>query len=458
MKNMSVLRAASAALFLVLSSAAFAQSSGSVTNHALPIGKGPGTTGFGSLPLGSGQIAIGQTSADPSAIAPTGDVTITSAGVTAIGANKVTNTQFRQSGALALVGRSANTTGNVADIQATAGSSCVFMESASTLACGAIATASIAANAITFAKFQQIAALSMFGNCTNALANGTAVTGIANQVLRVNGAGTSCGFGAIDLSQAAAATGVLQAGSEPAHTGDVTNTAGSLALTIGNNAVTNAKMAQGGAATLKGNPTASTANEQDFTIQGLTARGAPDAANDKILIYDNAAATLKYVTPAAVASSAVAGVSSIAGNTGAFTLGGLLSNSTNLLQVVAAGKTDQQTPTSNVLAVTPLHQQDHISAAKVELYVTFSGSTPTIVGSYNVASVSLSSTGNLTVNFTTAFANTNYICHENEVPVSANSVTTYVSTKSTGSLNWRFAESGTVANPNAGDLVCYGSQ
>lgn len=38
-------------------------------------------------------------------------------------------------------------------------------------------------------------------------------------------------------------TGTLQAAQEPAHTGDVTNAAGSLTLTIANDAVTNAKMA-----------------------------------------------------------------------------------------------------------------------------------------------------------------------------------------------------------------------
>ena len=56
-----------------------------------------------------------------SAIALTGDVTGTySAGniTTTIGANKVTNSMLRQSAALSVIGRSANTTGNVADITA----------------------------------------------------------------------------------------------------------------------------------------------------------------------------------------------------------------------------------------------------------------------------------------------------------------------------------------------------
>lgn len=157
--------------------------------------------------------------------------------------NAVTDAKLRQSAALSIIGRSANSTGNVADISASAGSSCAFRESGNTLACGTLATAALADNAVTFAKFQQIAALSMFGNCTNATANGAAVTGIADQVLRVNGAGTSCGFGAIDLSKAAAATGVIQTASVPAFSGgDVTSAGGSLTLTIGATKVTSAML------------------------------------------------------------------------------------------------------------------------------------------------------------------------------------------------------------------------
>ena len=52
---------------------------------------------------------------------------------------------------------------------------------------------------------------------------------------------------------------------EPALTGDVTSAAGSVATTIGNNVVTNAKLAQAVAATIKGNPTGALANVQDMT-------------------------------------------------------------------------------------------------------------------------------------------------------------------------------------------------
>lgn len=70
----------------------------------------------------------------------------------------------------------------------------------------------IAAGAITYSKFQQIAGLSVFGNSAGSAATGGAITGTANQVLRVDSAGTTLGFGALNLASAAAVTGTLQAG------------------------------------------------------------------------------------------------------------------------------------------------------------------------------------------------------------------------------------------------------
>jgi hypothetical protein len=75
---------------LVLSSPALAQT-GTVTNHAFALGKGPGVTGFTSLLCTSAQLAVGQAAADPICQTISGDVTISAGGVTAIGATKVTS-------------------------------------------------------------------------------------------------------------------------------------------------------------------------------------------------------------------------------------------------------------------------------------------------------------------------------------------------------------------------------
>lgn len=70
-------------------SQASAQTSGSVTNHAFAVGKGAGVTGYTSLLCTSAQLAVGQAAADPICQTITGDVTISAAGVTAIGAGVV---------------------------------------------------------------------------------------------------------------------------------------------------------------------------------------------------------------------------------------------------------------------------------------------------------------------------------------------------------------------------------
>jgi hypothetical protein len=118
-----------------------------------------------------------------------------------------------------------------------------------------------------------------------------------------------------------------------------------LARVITPNSVPNANLSKAGAATLKGNPTNALGNVQDFTIQGLTARGAPDANNDKLLIFDSASGTFKYVTPGLIAAAATSGVSSLGGATGGISVpaGGL--------QIVG-GQLSSNTLASRAFAIT----------------------------------------------------------------------------------------------------------
>jgi hypothetical protein len=75
--------------------------------------------------------------------------------------------------------------------------------------------------------------------------------------------GVANGYVGLDASARIAATNM------PAHTGDVTSSAGSVALTVANDAVTNAKMANMAQNTVKGRITASTGDPEDITAANL---------------------------------------------------------------------------------------------------------------------------------------------------------------------------------------------
>lgn len=118
--------------------------------------------------------------------------------------------------------------------------------------------------------------------------------------------------------------GSIGAVAMPAFTGDVTTSAGAVATTIANDAVTNTKLANMAAFTLKGNNTSGSADPSDISISGLTSK--TPANSDLILISDEAAS--HAFKKATLATSAV---TSIAGNRGDFTLTNGLTNSGNAI-------------------------------------------------------------------------------------------------------------------------------
>lgn len=143
-----------------------------------------------------------------------------------------------------------------------------------TTAGGALAT-TIAASAVTNAKMAVMAANTFKANNTGGSTNPTDITTAQAKTLLAIASTDVSGLGSLatasSVSLTTQATGTLQAAQEPAHTGDVTNTAGSLALTIANNVVTNAKSAQMAALTIRGNNTGGTANVADLTVAQVNA-------------------------------------------------------------------------------------------------------------------------------------------------------------------------------------------
>lgn len=122
-----------------------------------------------------------------------------------------------------------------------------------------------------------------------------------------------------------------------------------------------------------------------------------------------------------------------------------------------AAKSDQQTGTSNTLGITPLHQQDHDSAAKA--WATWTGSTGALTSNYNVSSVTRSGAGIYIVNFTTAFASANYSCALGTNASGQLFTTVELNTYTTTSVTAVFIIGSTATDPSiGGGIQCYGRQ
>jgi hypothetical protein len=171
-----------------------------------------------------------------------GDVTVSSTGtVWTIDNDVVTDAKLRNSGALSVIGRSANSTGDPADISGTASSDQVLRVSGTTLGFGTVATAGIANNAVTDAKIRQSAGLTVIGRAANSTGDVADIgAGVDGYVLRR--IGTLLGFGPI-------------------------TTAG-----IDDDQVTNAKLRNSGALSVIGRSANSTGDPAD--ISAVAASGA----------------------------------------------------------------------------------------------------------------------------------------------------------------------------------------
>lgn len=175
-----------------------------------------------------------------------GNVTLTNLASGTLGAtivaNAVTDAKLRDSGGLSVIGRSANSSGDPADIAGTADQVLRVNSAGTALGFGTVATAGLTDDSVTDAKIRNGAGLSVIGRSASTTGDPADIAGTADQVLRVNTAGTVLGFGTI-------ATGGLAA-----------------------NAVTNAKLAQMVQATIKGRADAAgTGDPTDLTAAQVAA-------------------------------------------------------------------------------------------------------------------------------------------------------------------------------------------
>jgi hypothetical protein len=100
----------------------------------------------------------------------------------------------------------------------------------------------------------------------------------------------------------------------------------------GANFLTLANQAQIAAATLIGNPTAGTANQTAFTVQSGVDITTPNTSLDWIPIFNHTTGTIQKVNASELTSAVGSGVTSIAGNSGVFTLDSGITNTVNRIQ------------------------------------------------------------------------------------------------------------------------------
>lgn len=287
----------------------------------------------------------------------TGDVVASAdANSTTIANNAVSDAKLRDSAAVSVIGRSANSSGDPADIAA-AGNDTILRRVADALGFGQLTAGMFPANVVADAALRQSGSTCVIGRSAGTTGDVADITATTNDTLlrRVSDA---LSWGTLTIGM------------------------------FGANLVTFAKLQQISTARFLGRTTASTGD-----IEELTGTQATAMLNN--FVGDSGSGGTKGLVPAPAAGDAAA--SKFLKADGTWAVGG---------GFTAATQAEQETGTSTTVGVTPGRQHYHKSAAKMHAILNGTG-TPAFIASnsnFNAASITDGGTGVWDINFTTALS------------------------------------------------------
>lgn len=194
-------------------------------------------------------------------------------------------------------------------------------------------TTTISSGVVSDSKLANMPASTIKGN--NTLSSTSPINLSTTQVKTLLAISTTdiSGLSAVATSGSASdlSSGTLPSARLPAHTGDVTSSAGSAALTIANDSVTNAKLANMAANSIKGNNTGISADPLDLTssqVKSLLAITSSDISGLASIATSGSAADLTTGTiPSARMPALTGDVTTSSGSVATTIASGVVSNS-----------------------------------------------------------------------------------------------------------------------------------